>query len=187
MPRSSALNPLSVAALALLAERPMHPYEMYQLLMARSEDRLLKIRPGTLYHCVGRLAEQRLVGAAGIDREGNRPERTTYRITDSGRESLAARLRELLAGPVNEYPSFPLAVSQAHNLPGEVVVGLLNVRVAALEEQLNLLVQGECTVRQKDLAKKFWIDLSYQQSMLRAEIDWIRGLQKDIETGSLGW
>ncbi|BAS16724.1 transcriptional regulator protein [Arthrobacter sp. Hiyo8] len=46
----AALTPLGVAALALLVEAPMHPYEMYQLLMARHEDRLVKVRPGTLYH-----------------------------------------------------------------------------------------------------------------------------------------
>ena len=49
MPRISDLTPLGVASLALLAEEPMHPYEMYQLLMARHEDRLVKVRPGTLY------------------------------------------------------------------------------------------------------------------------------------------
>ncbi|MDJ0355921.1 PadR family transcriptional regulator [Paenarthrobacter sp. PH39-S1] len=187
MPRSSALNPLSVAALALLAERPMHPYEMYQLLMARSEDRLLKIRPGTLYHCVGRLEEQGLVRAAGTDREGNRPERTSYEISGPGREALSVRLRDLLATPVNEYPSFPLGVAEAHNLPGDDVVELLEERVAALEGQLTRLVHGERIVTEKNVAKKYWIDLSYQMTMLRAEIDWVRGLQKDIKTGSLGW
>lgn len=47
------LTPLGVASLALLAEEPRHPYEMYQVLMARHEDRLVKVRPGTLYHAVG--------------------------------------------------------------------------------------------------------------------------------------
>ncbi|MBG0739976.1 PadR family transcriptional regulator [Paeniglutamicibacter antarcticus] len=187
MPRSSALSPLSVAALALLAEHPMHPYEMYQSLTARSQDRLLKVRPGTLYHGVGRLAEQGLVNVVGTDREGNRPERTTYEISANGRRALSERLRELLAVPVDEYPTFALAVAEAHNLPGADVVVLLNERLVVLLDQLEELEAGERTMTQKDIAKKYWIELSYQKTMLRAEIDWIRGLQEDITTGSLGW
>ena len=69
MARATALTPLGVAALSLLVEEPMHPYEMYQLLIARHEDRLVKVRPGTLYHAVGRLEDQGLVTATGTDRE----------------------------------------------------------------------------------------------------------------------
>jgi hypothetical protein len=31
------------------------------------------------------------------------------------------------------------------------------------------------------------MDVEYQQSMLRAEIGWIRSFQEDIRTGHLGW
>lgn len=58
VPRSAPLTPLGISALSLLVEEPMHPYKMYQPLMARHEDRLVKVRPGTLYHAVGRLAER---------------------------------------------------------------------------------------------------------------------------------
>ena len=66
----------------------MHPYEMYQLSLQRRDHRLVKIRPGTLYHAVRRLGESGLVAALGTEREGNRPERTTYEITDAGRDQL---------------------------------------------------------------------------------------------------
>ncbi|HEV7166912.1 MAG TPA: helix-turn-helix transcriptional regulator [Micrococcaceae bacterium] len=187
MLRSAPLTALGVASLALLAERPMHPYEMYQLLMARSEDRLLKVRPGTLYHAVGRLEGQGLVTAAGTDREGNRPERTTYEISAAGRQALAGRLQELLATPVHEYPSFPLAIAEAHNLPGDVVVGLLDRRLAVLDDQLEGLERAAAAVTGKGVERKYWIDVEYQQSMLRAEIGWIRSFQEDIRTGHLGW
>ena len=184
---STPLTSLGVAALALLAERAMHPYEMYQLLMARSEDRLLKVRPGTLYHAVGRLEEQGLVKAVGTDREGNRPERTTYEISEMGREALLGRLHEMLAVPAAEYPGFPLAVAEAHNLPAAVVVDLLDQRLAALEAQLGGLEAAVEAVTDKGVERKYWIDVEYQQSMLRAQIQWIRGFQKDISTGRLGW
>jgi DNA-binding PadR family transcriptional regulator len=187
MARAVPLTPLGISALSLLAEEPMHPYEMYQLLMARHEDRLVKVRPGTLYHAVGRLEERGLVETAGTDREGNRPERTTYRITPAGREALTARLQEMLAEPTNEYPTFPLAVAEAYNLPAAVVLDLLDRRLALLQEQLQFLETGEAAVRKKDVERKYWIDLQYQQAMLRTEMGWIRGLQDQLRSGELPW
>ncbi|MCU1540142.1 MAG: PadR family transcriptional regulator, partial [Arthrobacter sp.] len=183
MARAAPLTPLGVAALSLLVEEPMHPYEMYQLLMARHEDRLVKVRPGTLYHAVGRLEEQGLVEATGTDREGNRPERTTYKISKAGREALTERLRNMLATPVNEYPAFPLAVSEAYNLPAGVVIELLDQRLNGLEAQLKLLFDAEERVHAKGVDRKYWIDMQYQQTLLSAEIGWIRSLQEQLGTG----
>jgi DNA-binding PadR family transcriptional regulator len=187
MARAASLTPLGVAALSLLIEEPMHPYEMYQLLVARHEDRLVKVRPGTLYHAVGRLEEQGLVEAAGTDREGNRPERTTYKISPAGREALTQWLQDTLATPVNEYPAFPLAVSEAYNLPAAVVVELLDRRLGELQGQRKFLIDSQAKVRAKGVDRKYWIDLEYQQTMLGAEIGWIRGLQDQLGTGQLTW
>ncbi len=187
MVRTTPLTPLGVAALSLLVEEPMHPYEMYQLLMARHEDRLVKVRPGTLYHAVGRLEDQGLVAAAGTDREGNRPERTTYEISEAGREALTQRLQDMLASPANEYPAFPLAVSEAYNLPAGVVIELLDRRREVLQEQLDTLAGAAGRVRAKGVERKYWIDMDYQQVMLHAEIGWIRNFQDQLGSGQLAW
>ena len=187
MARAAPLTPLGVAALSLLVEEPMHPYEMYQLLMARHEDRLVKVRPGTLYHAVDRLEEQGLVEATGTDREGNRPERTTYKISAAGREALNRRLQDMLSTPVNEYPAFPLAVSEAYNLPAGVVLDLLDQRLNGLQGQRESLVAAQEKVRAKGVDRKYWIDMEYQQIMLGAEIGWIRSLQDQLGTGQLAW
>src|SRR5690348_15009877 len=110
------MTPLGISVLALLNERPMHPYEMYQLLIERHEDRIVKVRPGSLYHTVERLVDHECVEATGTGRAGNRPERTTYAITDVGREALTKRVADLIRTPVNEYPAFPVALGEAHNI-----------------------------------------------------------------------
>ncbi|MBV8090642.1 MAG: hypothetical protein JO139_13925, partial [Alphaproteobacteria bacterium] len=40
-------NPLALAVLALLFERPMHPYEMAATLKQRNKDESIKIRYGS--------------------------------------------------------------------------------------------------------------------------------------------
>ncbi|AIY01755.1 Transcriptional regulator, PadR family [Arthrobacter sp. PAMC 25486] len=181
------LSALALAALGLLVERAMHPYEMYQLLMHRHEDRLLKVRPGTLYHAVGRLAEAGLVEATGTVKDGNRPERTNYAILPAGRASLTAGLRELLAEPVKEYPRFPQALSEAHNLPAAEVIELLAQRVVALGQELAALDADRKLALSRDVPRHFWIDVDYQQHLLRAELAWIETLRAQLDDGSLPW
>jgi DNA-binding PadR family transcriptional regulator len=181
------LGPLAVAALGLLLERPMHPYEMVQLLLARSEDRLVKVRPGSLYHVVDRLHADGLVRPVGTERAGNRPERTTYAITGEGVDAMRDWVRLSLAVPVAEYPRFPLALGEAHNLARGEVVTRLRRRLAALHGQDAELAAGERTVVAKRLPEHYWLDLPYTRALLAAEIDHLTTLADRIESGDLSW
>ncbi|WP_067845340.1 PadR family transcriptional regulator [Nocardia lijiangensis] len=182
-----ALTALAVSVLALLEERPMHPYEMFQLLLRRNEDLIVKLRPGSLYHTVARLADQELVRAEGVDREGNRPERTTYRITASGRDALRARLAEILRYPAREYPLFPVALSEAHNLPKDEVLRLVRERVAHLERDLADLDTMADWARTHEVERRYWIVLPYLRATLSAELGWLTGFLDELACGALEW
>ena len=178
------LTPLGIAVLASLVERPMHPYEMYRLLLERHEDRVVKVRPGSLYHTVARLAEQELVEACGTDRAGGRPERTTYRITPAGRAVLAERVRAMLATPINEYPQFPLALGEAHNLPRGEVVELLTART----RELGFTIEELAGVLSASTAPEVYrLDTDYLHAIYAAELHWLRHLLARLENGDLAW
>jgi len=187
MPHTPSLTPLAVAALALLAEGPTHPYEMYQTLVMRSEDRLVKVRPGSLYHTVDRLARQGLVRATGTEREGNRPERTTYEITEEGTLALGERVADIIATPVNEFPEFPLGLGEAHNLPLETVIDLLRKRVGLLRADIALLDDGIRRVTAKELPAKYWLDVRYLRTMAEADASALEALIDDLDSGSISW
>jgi DNA-binding PadR family transcriptional regulator len=180
---AAPLSPLTLAALALLAERPMHPYEMYQLSMQRRDHRLVKIRPGTLYHAVRRLADSGLVAAVGTDREGNRPERTTYEITDTGRDQLQTNVALMIAQLADEYPTFPFALGEAHNLPEDEVVRLLTTRLSALRETIGEIEAGIALVRGKNLPWAYWLQLEYLHTVLSAQAAWVESAVADIGSG----
>lgn len=177
-------TPLGVSVLALLAERSMHPYEMCRLLRERHEDRVVKVRPGSLYHTVERLVADALVEPAGTERAGGRPERTTYRITSAGHAALQDRIRTLLAVPLNEYPRFPVALGEAHNLPRAEVVALLATRIAALSREI---AEMDAQVPVPDTPEAFLLDWHYLRAMLAAERDWLAALRHRIETKDLEW
>lgn len=187
MAKEQKLTDLGMAALGLLAERPMHPYEMYQLLLHRHDDLLVKVRPGTLYHAVGRLAVAKLVTVQGTEKDGNRPERTTYAITAAGKVAMETRLMEMLATPADEYPSFPQAIAEAHNLPADVVLELLGQRTQRIREQIAVYEAYANGAQARDVEKFFWIHVPYQLAMLQTEVDWIDHLCDDIRSGAVPW
>jgi DNA-binding PadR family transcriptional regulator len=178
------LTPLAVTILGLLNERTMHPYEMYQLADTR-RGRLVKIRPGSLYHTVNRLEAERLVRTTGTDRAGNRPERTMYEITDSGRDALGRRVSDMLAAPAREYPQFPLALAEAHNLESGAVVDLLRERLGRLDQEIDELVAS--ADGNEAPPRIFNLGNEYLLTVARAERDWLRALVSDIDSGTLSW
>jgi DNA-binding PadR family transcriptional regulator len=78
------LSSLGISVLALLRAGPMHGYEMFQTLVDRHADRIVKVRPGSLYHVVDRLTGEKVIRRAGTARDGKRPERAVCEITDAG-------------------------------------------------------------------------------------------------------
>ena len=184
---STVLPALAVAALALLQERPMHPYEMYQTLLLRKEDALVKVRPGTLYHAINRMAADGLVRATHTDREGNRPERTTYEITPLGGERFVASVTEMLAAPVNHFPHFPLAMAEAHHLPLADVLALVETRVAAVAAERDALDADIRRVRDKGLPERLWLELDLRRETHAAELAWLERLLGRLRSGDLDW
>ncbi len=184
---AGALTPLAVSVLALLSERPMHPYEMYQLLLDRHEDQLVKVRPGSLYHTVERMTGLGHVRACGTERSGNRPERTTYEITSTGRAALRWRLLEMLNAPVNEYPQFPVALSEAHNLPRDQVVNQLRDRAASLDAQISQLRQLVAQASDAGVPEAYWFAADYLRAVQTAERDWIANLTHRLQRKELEW
>lgn len=180
------LTPLGVTVLGLLCERAMHPYEMCQLATAR-RARVVKIRPGSLYHTVSRLEGDGLVRAAGTDREGNRPERTMYEITDAGRKALVNRVSEMLATLGSDFPQFPLALAEAHNVDAATVVELLRERLGHLEKAIADLETVAAQADSAEVPRIFLLGDEYLLTLAGAERQWLSSLVKEIECGDLPW
>ena len=145
------------------------------------------MRPGTLYHQVGRLADLGYAEVVGTDRAGNRPERTTYSITDDGRAALEEGLRRMVAEPADEYPQFGLAVSHMDNLPVEDVVSALRARIHALDARRDGYDETATGLQAKGLAERYWLDVSYVRAMLTAQLEWLTAIADRVERGDIPW
>ena len=178
------LTPLGVSMLALLRARPMHGYEMLHTLVERHADRIVKVRPGSLYHVVDRLTDEKLIRRAATDREGKRPERVIYEITDAGAEALAARVRELIARPVHEFPQFVVALAEIETLGKGAAANAVDERVGALEARAAEItaLRGAGVVR-----TAYLVALDYLLAAMQNELSWLRDFADSLRSGQLGW
>ncbi len=180
--RRRVSNPLALAVLSSLRERPMHPYEMAATMRAQGKERSIKLNYGSLYTVVDNLAKHGLIEAMQASREGRRPERTVYRLTDEGRAELEDWLTELLGTPVKEYPQFEAALAEMAVLPPAQVRDVLERRVEALEKGL---AQERAELAQLPwLPRLFLLENEYHLAVQEAELAWVRGLVRELQEGS---
>jgi DNA-binding PadR family transcriptional regulator len=185
MARSARANPLALAVLECLSEGAMHPYQIAQTLRARAKEETVKLNYGSLYSVVEGLEHRGLIRAKETRREGRRPERTVYEITDLGTREASDWLTELLGVPTKEYPQFMAGLTFIAGLPPEDALSALRERARALSWQVAKLQTLRRTATESGLPRIFALEGEYEVNQLEAELDFVERLIKDMADGSL--
>ena len=178
-------DPLMLTILALLAERPRHPYEIQRLIRERKKD-FASSTQRTLYHAIDRLVKAGLILPLETNREGNRPERTVYQLTDDGHDSFVGWLGELLAQPLSEYPLFTVAISFLAYLPMETALQALAARIIELEGEV-AGIEARLQGLGQSLHRLLLLELEYVRALRLGELAWVRTIIQDIRAGRLIW
>jgi DNA-binding PadR family transcriptional regulator len=185
MPRSARSNPLALAVLVCLFERPMHPYEVAQTLRSRAKHESVRLNYGSLYAVVESLEKRGFIRAGETVREGRRPERTVYEVTDTGVRELTDWLTELVAAPVKEYPHFMAALSFLPALDTNDALQALRQRAVAIEMRLAQLRGVLRAAGDAGLPRLFELESEYEERLMETELDFVVALVKEIEDGTL--
>ncbi len=180
-------NPLALAVLSYLTMRPMHPYELSRTLRDNGDARSIKFNHGSLYMVVQQLAKAGFVAEVETSREGQRPERTVYAITDAGRREARDWLSELISQPEHEYPHFVTALSLVAALPPGEVVPLLRTRLEALAGQ-RAEIQGMIdSSLSQGVPRLFLVEEEYRLALLDAESAFVERFIAEIGDPEAGW
>lgn len=180
------LTPLGLMILALLGEDDMHPYEMIRLMRQRHDDRLVTLTNGTFYHTVARLERAGLLAEIGVDRDGNRPERTTYTQTDAGADAVGEWVRREL--PRTDHPAeFRIALAESHNLERDEVIALLRERRTALADSHVLHRDGRLKALATDVPEQFLVEVEREAVLADAELTWLDALIGRLERHDFEW
>jgi DNA-binding PadR family transcriptional regulator len=187
MPPRRVRNLLALAVLSYLSRQPMHPYELGRTLRQNADERSIKFNHGSLYMVVGQLEKAGFVAAQESGREGRRPERTVYAITDAGRTELHDWLREIVEVPQHEYPGFVAALSLIAALGPDEAVSLLRrrlERLADLRTEIRDLIDRTLAEGTHPL---FLVEEEYRIALLDADAAFVRDLIERITDPADGW
>jgi DNA-binding PadR family transcriptional regulator len=106
-------------------------------LRARQEhaDVWTDIAVGGLYAALKRLSDEGHIAEARVEAAGNYPERTVYRITDTGREYLSQLQRAELERITFRMDPFDLAFTRANSIPPSELKAMIVARRDAFRGQ----------------------------------------------------
>ena len=184
---SAKLTTLGIAVLELLHEKPMHPYEMAQLMRERYVDVRVNVKAGSLYHTVERLQGNGFIEVVDTQRDGRRPERTVYGMTDAGRDAFVQRGRELIGDVVTEYPAFLSGLAVLDDLGRDVVLVELEHRIT----RLRAAVASDKVVLERlysdGTPEIFWLDWRFATDARAFELEWTERVFDDLRSGRISF
>ncbi|OJX75434.1 MULTISPECIES: PadR family transcriptional regulator [unclassified Leifsonia] len=185
MSKRAIANPLALAVLACLWEKPMYPYEMTTTMRERGKEDSIRLNFGSLYAVIKSLVKHGFIEVAQTEREGNRPERVVYQITESGRREAIDWLGELIEIPAKEYPAIEAGLSLLPLLPPATAADLLASRLERLDDEI---AERRAVAEANDTAlpELFMIESRYRQAVLDAERAFVADLLARLRDGTLG-
>ena len=166
--------------LVSLYEKPMHPYEIAQTLRLRAKHESVRLNYGSLYAVVEGLERKNLIVARETVREGNRPPRTIYEITEDGSREMVDWLTDMIGVPAKEYPQFLAGLSFIAALTPEDALAALQLRAATLELHLAQIRATIVAAREAGLPRLFMVETEFEEQLIETELHFVSGLIKDM-------
>ncbi|HVC04561.1 MAG TPA: PadR family transcriptional regulator [Candidatus Acidoferrales bacterium] len=185
--RTRPKDMVALTTLSFLSEGPCHPYEIQRMLRERHKSYAVG-KTRALYRAIEELEAVGYIESVETSREGRRPERTVYRITPEGREELENWLADVLAAPVDETPVFSIAVGLLGYITQERAESALAMRLVSLRARL-VALEATLKLAQDDLGlpRLVLLELEHAMALAAAEMDWVRRLLGEMQSGVLVW
>jgi DNA-binding PadR family transcriptional regulator len=167
--------------LGVLNERDAHGYEIREIAQEWRLEKWSDIGYGSIYHALGALEKEGLIVEVAVEREGGRPPRSVYRITDAGRRSLLELVRETAVIGFDERHPINLAIGFLILLPPDERAALLTERLRQMER-----AQERVAARRRELLplgeRAPWVlaTLDHDLGHREFEIRWTRALLEQV-------
>ncbi|MFE9428198.1 PadR family transcriptional regulator [Kitasatospora sp. NPDC006697] len=181
-------TPLGLTVLSLLHFKPLHPYGMQRLLKQWGKEQVVNVGQRTgLYRAIERLLGAGLIAVRETERDQQYPERTVYELTDAGRGTTRTWLLEMLRAPKQEFPEFPVALSNLMLLAPVEIEQALAARLEAMRAAVGALERGMAETARFGVPRVALLETEYSLAVARAEAGWLESVIADLRSGELVW
>lgn len=151
--------------LGLLQKEEMHGYQLHEFIDSFMQT-CVDLKKSTAYYLLEKMAKDGYVTRTE-DREGNRPPRRVYHLTEAGEAQLTTLLRQNLAAYLPAKFPGDTGLTFLDNLPTDEAVSLLQQRRHDLAKALEKIEQAPLHTG----SLQFMIE--HQQIHLRSELNWL--------------
>jgi len=176
-----SVSKVEVVVLGLLAEGPMHGYDLLERARARGMGSWSEVGKASVYQALHRLERAgAITGRAQDGPEG--PDRRVYRITGPGRRRLRAGLDERFDALAPYETDGGLALGFVHLLPAADARRAVDVRERAVMDLLDTIGLERARSADDRAAGRVVADamLERQAALAAAELAWIKGFRTSL-------
>jgi DNA-binding PadR family transcriptional regulator len=165
-----------LAILSLIVEKDMHGYEIETIIRDRGMRNWTEIGFSSIYHILGHLEREGLIGSRTESAPGRGPARKIYEARKAGRKRYEAEALGALSAAPRSFSIFMQGLAALPSLdPVKAAEALASYR-RALAERLAEVEDKDLPGIPFHVAAMF----SYSATMIRAESGWVAGLEKRL-------
>lgn len=161
----------------------MHGYLIKKTIGEQVSD-FARIKLPAIYYHLDRLEKAGWI-ASTLEREGSRPERRVFSVTEEGEKNLLRLLTGLLSRKYRPEFEIDAALYFLDSFPGvDEILASLEVRESDMNRQLQKLQahREEIMSDTDGIGKKVaWVLFDHHESHYRSELDWIRRAVEKIK------
>lgn len=166
---------LQISILGMLWKRESHPYEIKKLLQHFDIDKFVSITDGALYYNFDALMKKGYIEQVEVIQSDNRPDKTTYVITDKGREGLKDEIYKSFKKNT-DIKSFSSVIPFLHLVDRDRIVYLIEDIIDKLNKRLEYFDENRNKFPELADREELHFMVNYSEQHLRTEIEWFHKL-----------
>ena len=161
-----------LALLSLLAEQPMHGYQIEQTIESRGMREWTQIGFSSIYYVLEKMKKKGWLSSALLQGVGPGPARQVFQLTDSGKHIWKAAALNALRSPHRAFSNFSLGLSNLAALEKEEILTALKSYQQQLEgrhKNVNKKLESYGQSLPWEVAQLF----DYSLTQIDCELKWI--------------
>lgn len=170
-----------LAVLSLIAEKPIHGYQIEQTIVSRGMREWTEIGFSSIYYVLEKLRSRGCVASHLKPAEGKGPSRQVFSLTEKGRLVFHQAALTALSSPSRSFSSFQLGLASLPMLNKKEVLEALNGFQAMLINK-----KAELSLKSTERALPWHVNMLFQHDLgqLQCEIEWLEEFIHKIEARS---
>ena len=168
-----------LAILSLIAEQPLHGYEIEQIIEQRGMRNWTEIAFSSIYYVLKKLEQSGLVEGRLAEQKGQGPARRVYHITPAGEAAWREASLEALTSPEPRHTSFLLGLANLPGIPHAERLAGLRAYAEGLKAQCDQMLAAIEAQQPLPFSAKALFD--YSLHMARAELEWVEAFIVQVE------